>query len=329
MEAQDTKNYLRLLQKFCSVPGISGSEGKTGISGAILEELNAMDPKRAFEDEFGNVIAVFGSGDKKILLDAHIDEVGFEVAENIKDRGIFLSEIGQMNPVNVEGARVYVISNNIKGKIAVRDGLFMFVPDKAEDAGNILARELVSFDRYFESDGEKVKAIALDNRVGCAAIAEIISSISLPKDISIITVFSSGEEMKRSTVGQIAAKYKPDFGIVIDAAYAQPIDMDPSRTSIPEMGNGCAIQRLGEDFVVKDSVIERFEKLARENDIKCQPEIPLPELGRTNLPYLEKNGIEAGAINIPVRYQHTAYSEFSVNDAMEAVKLIKVFIENF
>lgn len=324
---ETTLNYIKTLRKFCAVFGISGNESRTGISKVVLEELKNIN-SRAFEDKFGNVIAVFGNGSKKILLDAHIDEVGFVVANKEKDK-FSLFPIGDIDPKKVDRLSVCVLFKNISGKIIAQNNNFLFIPDQVGDLKNISIGDFVSFERNFEINGNIVNAAALDNRVGCAAIIELMKVVNIPKDLSIITVFSTEEERDSSNIGAIASEYNPDFGIVIDAAYAKPIEIDTEETSIPELEKGCAIQYLGKDFTVNFSIIEKLEKLAKINNIKRQPEIPFPTIGRTNFPKLEKVGVKAGVINIPVRYQHTDCSQFCVNDALEAVRLLRAVIANF
>ena len=86
---------------------------------------------------------------------------------------------------------------------------------------------------------------------------------------------------------------------------------------------------MGKNFIVSRSITQKFEELAAENNVKYQPEIPFPDIGRTNFPQLEKVGIKTGIINIPVRYQHTSRSQSSVSDAMEAIKLLRAVINDF
>lgn len=327
MNSKIIRNYIKTLKEFCFVPGISGNESQTGISKVILKKLKEINSE-AFEDKFGNIIAVFGNGKKKILLDAHIDEVGFITAKS-NGREIPLFPIGEINPQNINGSKSFIFPQNIKGKIIVRGKYFLFKPNNSVKIKNILAGEIVIFERCFKVGKNIITATALDNRVGCAVIFELMKNISIPKELSIITVFSTEQEKDCSTIGMIAQKYRPSFGIIIDAAYAKPIDMDVKKTSIPEIGKGCAIQYLGKDFIVSRSVTQEFEKLAKKNNIKYQPEIPFPNTGRTNFPQLEKVGIKAGVINIPVRYQHTTYSQSSVVDAFEAIRLLTAVINYY
>jgi len=319
--------YVRTLKKLCETPGISGNESQTGISNAILEELRQFN-RKSFEDQFGNIIAVFGSGKKKILLDAHIDEVGFMTSKNNGEE-IPLLPIGEINPQKNKNARVFIFQRNIKGNIIVKNDNFFFKPNYPNSSKNVLAGELVIFERFFELKNDIITATALDNRIGCAVIIELMKEIKIPKDLTIITVFSTEEEKDCSTVGNVASKYKVDFGVIVDAAYAKPIEIDSDRTSIPELGKGCAIQHLGKNFIVSRSVTQKFEELAQKNNIKNQPEIPLPDTGRTNFPQLEKVGIRTGIINIPARNQHTPKSQMNLNDAIEAIKLLKAVIKNY
>ena len=187
----------------------------------------------------------------------------------------------------------------------------------------------MDYERFFELKNNIITATALDNRIGCAAIIELMKEVKIPKDLTVITVFSTEEEKDCSTVGNVASEYKPNFAVIVDAAYAKPIEIDSDQTSIPELGKGCTIQHLGKNFIVSRSVIQKFEELAKNNNIKSQPEIPLPDTGRTNFPQLEKAGIRTGVINIPARNQHTPKSQMNINDATEVIKLLRAVIKNY
>lgn len=136
MDNKLTTSYLKTLKKLCAVPGISGNESQTGISKVILDELRKINPK-PFEDKFGNIIAVFGSGKKKILIDAHLDEVGFMTSKNNGEE-IPLFPIGEINPKSVDGLNAFVFSKNIRGKIIVRNDNLLFRPNNISEASKIL-----------------------------------------------------------------------------------------------------------------------------------------------------------------------------------------------
>jgi len=322
------KSYSETLKDLCLSTGVSGNENLTGISGVVLKKIKEIN-KKSFQDKHGNIIAVFGTGKKKILFDAHIDEIGFISAKS-NGREIPLFSIGDVNFDKINNSKAFTFKNNIRGTINIKNNTLFFESNKAEESSSISAGELVVLERHFSINSDDViKASALDNRVGCSALLELMKDVKIPSDLSVILVFSTEEEKGCSTVGIVAEKYKPDFSVVVDAAYAKPINMDENKTTIPELGNGCAIQYTGKDFVINNEITQRLEKLASENNIKYQAEIPYPDSGRTNAPQLQKAGIRTSVINIPVRYQHTSKSEFRLFDAIEAISLLKAIILNY
>ncbi len=319
--------YISTLKELCGIPGISGNENETGISKFVMEKLLTLNPNTT-QDEFGNVISIFGNGEKKILFDAHLDEIGFMITKANPD-GIFLTNIGDINLEKNNGAESYIIKKNVQGRIITSKNHISFIPDNPANKGFAKPGDLVSFQRIFSDNNGLVTATALDNRVGCAALIELLRDIRIPHELTVIVVFSTQEEQDNSTLDVVVKNYNPQFGIVVDAAYCKPIDVDYEETSIPEQTKGCAIQYFGKDFIVNKGVIKLLEKLADDKTILHQPEIPQPNTGRTNFNHFAKNGVLAGVVNIPVQNQHTNFSQVAVFDALQAIKLLREVIVNF
>lgn len=320
------QSFVETLKTLCLQPGISGNEIFSGISSHIFEILRKINPDTKI-DKFGNVISIFGSGSKRVILDAHLDEVGFIVSR--RKENIWLCPIGDIRIANIHGSNGYILSRNINGKILYEEDSLVFEPDNLNDKKNVKTGDLVSFKRSFNYRGVEIGATALDNRVGCSVVIELMKKIKVPADLTIVTVFSVQEEKDSATLNTIAMDYRIDFGLIIDAAYANPVDFDSKDMNIPELGKGCAIQYLGKDFIVEHRTIRKIEKLASSNSIPIQKEIPSPDLGRTNFPMIQKGGVLCGVVNIPVRYQHREISETNIEDALSAIDLLSLIVKNF
>jgi endoglucanase len=320
------KEFIEMLRKICIVPGISGHEYFSGISKTIFEIARDIT-KNTVIDKFGNVISLVGNGPKKIILDAHLDEIGFIVSKI--DKEIWLSPIGDVKNELIDKSSVYILVSGIRGVISSKNEKIFFLPLNKDDKKKIIAGDIVSFERKFKVEKNEVYATALDNRIGCAVLLELMKIFTKgnPSNFSLICSFSTQEEKGSSTLNKIADKYKPEFGIVIDAAYAKPVDFDDRDMSIPELGKGCAIQYQGKDFIVTSEVVNEIKNIARKNRISTQKEIPSPNLGRTNFPQLHKSGVVTGVINIPVAMQHRQESITNIDDAVCAVDLIKYLLQ--
>jgi putative aminopeptidase FrvX len=315
------------LKKLCLQPGISGNEIRTGISRCVFDIIKAINNKTHI-DKLGNVISVVGSGSKKIILDAHLDEVGFVVSK--LDKYVQIDPVGDVRLETVDNSSAYLLLSGIPGKILFRDNILIFKPDKLDNS--IKVGDLISFRRMFEVNGNEIRATALDNRIGCAVLVEVLQKIiiqeSLLKMVTVVFVFSALEEKDSSNLDRIANFYNPFFGIVVDAAYAQPVDFDDTGMNIPKIGKGCAIQSQGKDFIVSSEVLKMLERIAVSNNISFQKETPSPLIGRTNFPKLHISGVRGGVINIPVAYQHREYSVANLKDIISAVVFIEAVLSH-
>ena len=323
-------NLLKNLEKLCKQSGVSEYEKESGISMFLFELVKNINPNTNI-DSVGNIVSIVESlGGKTILLEAHMDETGFLV--NKINGNIILLPQGIIKGEKVSENNVLVVGKNIKGKITISlENDFIFTPQNETDSEKIKVGDIVAFQRSFINDGSDIKASALDNRIGCSVLIELLSNAIKKKNRNkLIFIFSAKEEVDRSHFKEIIDSYRNAFAIVVDAAYAQPVEFDVNAPDvlIPVLGSGCAVQTKGKGFVVLEKDIENIKKIAKENGIKIQEERAPDGFGKTNLAKMLKQGIERGVvINVPVRDQHHQLATTSFLDAIEAVKLISKMID--
>jgi len=263
-----------ILRTLVAIPAVSGFERD------ISQTLLSFFPNASIDDA-GNVILKICSGKKKILVEAHMDEVGF-----IKTSKGYV-KVGEIEAFNIQDI--------------VDLDRFSF------------------FKRRFECKDNIVKSPALDNKVGCTALilfAKVVKSINA----DLFIAFTTQEETTGRGIKTVIQSLKPDFIISLDAAYAQPYACD--RWQIPILGAGPAIQIQGEGFFTSHSVLEAVKKL------EVQYEIVDSNEGATNLSYIS-NITEVAQINIPVRSQHSAESEVSIQDIEDTIPLLIMIIQNY
>lgn len=278
---------INLLKQLTKVPAVSGFERELGASKLLASFFPFLNPKI---DELGNVIIKVGQGKKKILIEAHMDEVGV-----IKTKNGFV-KIGSIRDDNIR----------------IKD---VELSAKIKDIGY--------FKRRFKKEGFMIRSPALDNKVGCTALIMAIEEFNEMQS-SVYFVFTVQEETTKKGIKEIVKKLQPNIIVSIDSAYAQPYKND--RWEIPVCGKGPAIQKQGEGFIINNSEVKLVEKIAKKENIPYQFEVVDSDKGGTNLSYLE-TGARALQINIPVRSQHTALSEANLKDIKNTSKLITKIIE--
>jgi len=324
------KNKLaRNLEKLCGQVGVTGYEQEGGILGFLFKIIKNINPNTRY-DTTGNILSVIENTGRTIIFEAHMDEMGFLVGE--KDGKIVLFPQGVVRGEKVADDNVFIVGKNIGGRVSISsENDFLFVAEDRSSERNIEVGDIVAFKRSFLRDGNKVMASALDNRIGCSALIELLSlAIKNGSRKRLVFVFSRKEEVDESSFKEIINSYPEAFAVVLDAAYAQPMEFNTNTfdTLIPVLGEGCAIQTKGKDFVVSESGILKIKDIAKKNNIKIQEERAPSGFGKTNLARLQDQGIKHGiVINIPVRSQHRQIATTNLFDANEAIRLISEIVK--
>jgi len=242
-------NLIKNLKKLCKQPGISGYEKESGVSDFLFGIIEGINLNTKI-DLAGNIVSVIENPGKTIILEAHMDEVGFLVGR--KNGKIVLSPQGIIKGEKVADNDVFVVGKNIKGKITINpENDFIFTPKDDNYIGKIGVGDIVAFERFFIKDGDEVKASALDNRIGCYVLAEILAmAVKSGSKNRLVFVFSRKEEIDESSFEDIINHYKNAFAVVVDAAYAQPVEFDINVPDvlIPVLRGGCAVQTKGRGF---------------------------------------------------------------------------------
>jgi len=306
-------------------------ESTSGIVALVIELCKKCGADSVEIDADGNVVATVGTGPLTILLEAHLDEVGFEVLEVREDGVVILSACGTVRGENIDGSEAYIVRTGATGALSFepQGENILFLPSLPN--AEIVPGDLVSFKRNFiEADGV-IRATALDNRIGCAVLLETLRECkaALPKDMRLVCVFSLEEETSNTSVKAVVQKYSPDLFVVVDAAYASPVDFEvhEPEESIPLLGDGCAIQHKGVGFAVSPQKIAALERIASEQGIHIQRESVEGSRGRTNFTAFLAAGTDAGIVlNVPVQSQHRDISTTNPDDAAGAVALLLAIV---
>lgn len=329
---------LNTLKTLNACSSVSGRE--TSVSNKILTYIAPLTDK-VWEDPMGNLIAVkHGNGEnkKKIMLCAHMDEIGF-IVTHIDDKGfIRISPVGGINFIAASFG--YVVSENgVKG---------VLVPDSGTAAGDITADKVyIDIGAKDKKDAEKKVKIGdtfnlessvtrigrkicgrpIDDRIGCVILIEIARKLCEAQcKNDIYFCFSVQEEVGIRGAKTAAYSIEPDYAIVFDVTGTG--DVPGAKPMACALGDGAAIKIKDNSVICDRETVKILSELAKENDIKHQFEI-LPYGGTdTASIQMARGGSKAVALSIPTRYIHTGVEMIDMNDVSECVKLALAFAEH-
>lgn len=320
--------------------GVSGDEFPASKAAAELLEKYADD---VLIDAFGNVTGYVwsqSSSAKTLMLDAHIDQVGY-IVTSINDGG-FLS-VGACGSPDVK--MLLAQSVTVHGKKDIKGVVSTLPPhvqkdNKAPEIGDISidigmdkknAEELISLgDRvtvnsaFRELCGDVVSAPAIDDRSGVVAILAALDMLG-ERDpaYNIVVCFSAQEETGERGAKQAAFRFQPDECIAVDVSFGRTPDSEPKDTA--ELGSGVMI---GFSAALDKKMSNALRALAIKTDIPFTCEV-MPTSTGTNADAIgvAGKGVKCCTLSIPIRYMHTPVECVNINDIETTARLISEYIK--
>lgn len=318
-----------ILEKLCLTDGVSGNEHN--ISLQAFNILKAYTQKVSIDNNF-NVCAVMGNlqSDYHIMLDAHIDQIGFIITDILKDGKIKFKPVGGIDNRIILGKKVNIFPKNIQGIIASDKPVKEVIPidsmyidpiiSEDEAKNNIKHGDIAVFDNsvtYLLND--RVSSASLDNRCGVACLIYLAKLLTDHKvDVKVSIVLSSQEE-----TGEFGAKVKsfelqPDEAIVVDVSFAQQYKTNDKGFSQLNLGPMIGIAPI----LDKPSAL-LFEKIAKEKNIPVQYEVMSSTTGtNSDVISCSRCGVKTSLLSIPLRYMHTNLEVISLSDIKNTALLI-------
>jgi tetrahedral aminopeptidase len=336
-----------LLKKILEAPGIPGYESQ--IAKIMHDELKKSCAEVEI-DNFGNVIAKKGKGKTKIMLAAHMDEIGLMVKLITKEGFLYFIKIGGIDDRILPAQKVIV-----KAKKGDCFGIIGTKPphlQKEEDKKKPLKYEDMFIDIGCKSKEEAEKKIqvgdvvifepnsgilngnlyygkAIDDRIGCFALIKIMEK--LKANAEVYAVATTQEEVGLKGARTSAFKINPDYAIAIDTNCAGDTPQITERESALKLGAGVSItiiEASGRGLIVNEKMKNILIDAAKKNKIKYQ--IDVIEGGMTDgaIIYMNREGVPTGVLSIPTRYIHSPTGVFNIEDLNSAVELAVKAVES-
>ncbi|NLM39860.1 MAG: M42 family metallopeptidase [Firmicutes bacterium] len=332
-----------LLRKLTEACGAPGQEGE--VRALIRSEIEGyVDEIRT--DALGNLIAVKNPSapGPKVMLAAHMDEVALMILGIEKNGLLRFRPIGGIDPRVLVAKTVLVGEKKVPGVIGSKpihlqrpeerqrplsiDELAIDIGAKSQEEAEKVVNlgDCAYFATKFEEFGQdKIKAKALDDRVGCALLIELLKQ---NYDIPVYGVFTVQEEVGLRGAGVAAYQIQPDVAIVLEGTTASDVPGSDPHKHATSVGKGPAITIMDRTVITHPPLVRRLIELAEEHNIPYQ--IRRTNTGGTDAGQIQltAGGTKAAVIAVPCRYIHSAASVMSKKDYEAAFRLTSVYLQD-
>ncbi|HJJ93780.1 MAG TPA: M42 family metallopeptidase, partial [Methanocorpusculum sp.] len=301
-------------------------------------------------DRMGNLIAVKKGDDFKIMLAAHMDEIGLMV-QYIDEKGFirFVGVGGWYNPVLVsQRVILHGEKGDIPGVLGMKPPHVMEEADRKKpielanlfiDVGAHSAEEVeamgitvgttVTIDRDYQPlAGTVVTGKALDNRVGCAMLIGALKEMESKH--TIYAVFTVQEEVGLKGAKTAAFSLNPDVAIATDVTIPGDSPGIERRKAPVFMGEGPVVVMVsasGRGHLADPRMVDWLKKTAKKHDIKIQIEVG--DGGNTDASAInfERGGIPSVPVSVPARYIHSPVEVIDLKDLQGAIELLRLAVK--
>ena len=330
-----------MLKELTNLSGVSGYE--MPVREFIHKEIKDYCTDISV-DPMGNLKA-FKKSEKtdvpRVLLSAHMDEVGL-IVSHITDEGYLkFQTVGGVEPQALIAQRVCVnghfgiislkavhltTAEERKEKLTV-DKLFIDIGAKnKEDACSMVQKgDFCTFISDYVEFGDQIKAKALDDRVGCAIMMDVLKK---DWDVDLYCNFTVQEEVGLRGSRVATRGINPDFAIVIEGTTCNDLPGVPDHKRTTKAGLGPAISVLDSASVANTELIEMLEDAAKEHNVPYQFKASTAGGNDAGSIYITDGGIKTASVSVPCRYIHSPVSVMKKQDFENTGKLIEAFLED-
>jgi putative aminopeptidase FrvX len=338
---------ISLLAQICETPGTSGYEQR--IRNLVLEQVRPLVDEVEV-DNMGNVItlkkAANNPSGKKVMIAAHMDEIGF-IVTHIDEQGFLrFHTLGGFDPKTLTAQRVlvhghqdligvmgskpiHVMSAEERNKPAKTEEFFIDLGLPKEEVEKLVfVGAPVTRERSLIEMGECVNCKSIDNRVSVFILIETLKQLKdFPYDV--YGVFTVQEEVGLRGANVAAHRLNPDFGFGLDTTIAYDVPGARAHEKITELGKGTAIKIMDSSAIADYRMVAYLKKVATEQQIAWQPEIlTAGGTDTASVQRMGKHGSIAGAISIPTRHIHQVIEMAHKKDILASIALLKAAVEN-
>jgi len=325
----------KLLKQLTETFGPSGYEDN--VRKLVLAEVKPLADEIKV-DALGNLIARKRPGKqtkdtKKIMVAAHMDEIGLMVSHVDENGFVRFSSIGGVFGKYVHGGRVRFL-NGVQGVIGydrfekiheapALDKVYIDVGATSKKDCPVKVGDVAAFDRPFTEMGNRLVAKSMDDRVGVLVAIETLRALkSSPHDVYF--VFTTQEEVGTRGAKTSAFGVDPDVGVAIDVTACG--DTPNAMKMEMALGKGPCVKIQDSGMLADARVVQWMIRAAEKNKIPYQREVLLFGGTDAQAMQLTRAGVPAGCLSVPTRYVHSPSEMLDYTDLQNSVKLMTAIL---
>lgn len=350
----DIKTIKALQEELSTLIGVSGHEDD--VSNFILnliEKENLAD--KAWIDPLGNVLAIKKgtNGKEKILLDAHIDEIGFMVSHIEKngflrfvtiggwDTRILLgqsvkvrSKVGELYHGIIGSKPPHITSLEERRKLVKISGMYIDIGmNSIEEVtkNNVLIGVTGTlFSPFVDFPNNMVRGKAFDDRTGCNVLIHILRLLKENSSFKDTVLFNFAVQEEIGGRGAITGAFnlKPTLALAIENTTAADVPGIKDAVIPSYIGKGPAITVADKSIISNPKVNDRLVRNAEIDNIPYQYKKPMSGGTDAGKIHISREGIPSSVVSVPCRYIHSPTSLLKLDDILSTINLINAFIRN-
>jgi len=341
---------MELLNKLCDAKGVSGFEDEVRD---IMESELKKSCDDVWADKFGNIIGKKGTGKTKIMLAAHMDEIGLMVKHISKEGYLYFVKVGGIDDRILVAQNIVVqtkkgdipgvigmkpphlMKREEKKKIVQHDELFIDIGAKNEKEAKkkVEVGDPIAFNANHGSLSKNLHyGKAIDDRLGCYALLEVMKKIPKKIGAQVYAVGTTQEEVGLKGARVAAFSIDPDYALALDTTLSGDVPSIKENESSIALGKGPAITLMeagGRGVVTHPAVRKIIFDTVKKKKIPHQVDVLEGGMTDAAIIYMTREGIPSGVVSIPTRYIHSPTGVFDIRDVNNTIKLVASAIPAF
>lgn len=307
----------KTLESILAAFGVSGNESE--IKNVIKQCISNKEAE-IVEDKMGNLIVKVGKGSEKLMMVAHMDEVGLMLTY-IEDNGLLKAEkVGDFSEKYI-GNSIVRFENDLEGVALFKENKTMIdmgFKDKAEAESVLREGKTAAFKCNYIENGNRLIGPKLDDRIGCYILLTLINELK-SSDKEVYFVFSAQQRLGGRGARASANFIKPDKCIVIET-------QNVSEDRHIKLAHGPVVSVMDKSLIINHNIKEEIEQAANKKNITLQYAVS-DENTDGGLIQKEGFGVKTGVVSVPCKYMNTLTEVVDMQDVETVTELLRELIK--
>lgn len=343
------KEIIQTQRELSELIGVPGHEQE--VSDYLLSMLDTVLPN-AWTDPIGNILGVREGNDPnglKILLDAHMDEVGFMINHIDKNGFIRVDTLGGIDKRVLLGSQIvlqtekndrimgifgsappHITSSEEREKVPEVKDMFVDIGcssyEEVREKGLDIGSVGTFHTQFRQLDDETLIGKGFDDRTACNVVLQVLKALS-DEDIdnTIMVNFAVQEEVGTRGARVGAYTLEPNIALALENTIASDVPGVKDHKIVTALGKGPALTVADRSVIVPRKIIHRLKQAAKECGVQYQYKKPTYGGCDAGAIMLTRHGVPSGVVSVPCRYIHGPVGLLKIQDIENTIKLVKTF----